>query len=80
MLQILLNIGNQYNSNHFQPLIENHHDDLLFTHNNNAALRGHNWVHFTIGHSVMLLCFEFKLRYLKYLKLFSIRVKKLFEP
>ena len=33
-------------------------------------LRGHNWVHYP----------EFKLRYLKNQKLFSIRVKELFEP
>ena len=38
-------------------------------------LRGRNWVHF--AHRLFR---EFKLCYLKTLKLFSIRVKKLFEP
>ena len=46
------------------------------------GLRGHNWMHLVIGHSVTdTNCYlEFKLRYLKNLKLFSIRVKELFEP
>ena len=40
-------------------------------------LRGHNWVHIVHRLYSALL---FKLRYLKNLKLFSIRVKELFEP
>ena len=44
-----------------------------------VRLRGHNWVHF--AHRPIVYCYiEFKLRYLKILKLFSIRVKELFEP
>ena len=46
-----------------------------------GLLRGHNWVHF--AHRLMLLVYcylEFKLRYLKNLKLISIRVKELFDP
>ena len=41
-------------------------------------LRGHNWVHF--AHRLIVFYYlEFKLPYLKNLKLFSIRVKELFE-
>ena len=42
-------------------------------------LRGHNWVHF--AHGLLVYCYtEFKLRYLKNLNFFSIRVKELFKP
>ena len=41
-------------------------------------LRGHNWVHF--AHIIVYCYHEFKLRYLKNQKLFSIRVKELFKP
>ena len=44
-----------------------------------ASLRGHNWLHFT-HRSIVYCSLEFKLCYLKNLKLFSIRVKELFEP
>ena len=45
---------------------------------NNIYLRGHNHVHF--AHRHIVYCYlEFKLRYLKNLKLFLIRVKE-FEP
>ena len=41
-----------------------------------VVLRGHNWVHFA-----HLYCYpEFKLSYLKNLKLFSIRIKEMLEP
>ena len=44
-----------------------------------CTLRGHSWVHF--AHKAIVYCYlEFKLRYLKKLKLFSIRGKELFEP
>ena len=44
-----------------------------------CLLRGHNWVHF--AHMAIMYCYlEFKLRYLKNLQLFSIRVKELFQP
>ena len=40
---------------------------------------GHNWVRF--AYRLLVYCYlEFKLRYLKNMKLFSIRVKELFEP
>ena len=47
---------------------------------NKIVLRGHNCVHF--AHKLLVYCYhEFKLRYdLKNQKLFSIRVKELFEP
>ena len=42
-------------------------------------LRGHNWVHF--AHRLIVYSYlEFKLRCHRNLKLFSIRVKELFEP
>ena len=41
-------------------------------------VRGHNWVHF--AHRLVYCYHEFKLRYLKNQKLFSIRVKELFKP
>ena len=42
-------------------------------------LKGHNWVHF--AHRLLVYCYlEFRFHYLKNLKLFSIRVKELFEP
>ena len=42
-----------------------------------AYLRGYNWVHFAPRLYVGLYCYlEFKLRYLKNLKLFLIRVKE----
>ena len=50
--------------------------EVPFTVQSMFALRGHNWVHF--AHRPRLP--EFKLRYLKNLKLFLIREKELFEP
>ena len=44
----------------------------------NIWLRGHNWVHF--AHRPVYCYLEFKLRYLKNLKLFSVRIKEWFEP
>ena len=41
-------------------------------------LKGHIWVHFP--HRLVHCYLEFKLRYLKNLKLFSITVKESFEP
>ena len=43
-----------------------------------TLLRGHNWLHFSNRLSCTVTN-EFKLRYLKNLKLFSIRVKEIFE-
>ena len=44
-----------------------------------SVLMSYIWVHFAIGHSIY--CYlDFKLRYLKNLKLLSIRVKQLFDP
>ena len=52
--------------------------DLTFKEREaNRKLRGHIWIHF--AHRLLVYCYlEFKLRYLKNLKLFSI--KDLFEP
>ena len=43
-----------------------------------VVLRGRKWMQFAISHFVLYL--EFKFRYLKNMKLFSISVKELFEP
>ena len=48
--------------------------------NSKIALRGHNWVHFAHRLYIVYCYLEFKLRYLKNLQLFSIRVKELFQP
>ena len=50
----------------------------MITQVRSIELRGHNWIHF--AHRLLVYCYlDFKLRYLKSLKLFSISVKELFE-
>ena len=50
------------------------HETICYLNN----LRGHNWF---CPYAIIVYCYlEFKLRYLKNVKLFSVRVKELFEP